>query len=135
MQLDGAVTSPQSSPDQQPGGAPESPPSPSYEPSPLSLEKAPLPTTPPSPPPLSCSVLCRFCQPLNTVRIFSCVTVATGSPTMSRIFSCVTVATGSPTMSRILTALIARSFAWNQFTKNPIVRPSLTAQNVNVFAL
>ena len=61
-QLDGAVTSPQSSPDQQPGGVPESPPSPSSEPSPLSSEKAPLPTTPPPPPPLPCSVLCRFCE-------------------------------------------------------------------------
>ena len=61
-QLDSAVTSPQSNPDQQPGGVLESPPSQSSEPSPLSSEKAPLPTTPPPPPPLPCSVLCRFCE-------------------------------------------------------------------------
>ena len=60
MQLDGAAASLQSSPDQQPGGIPESPPSPPSEPSPLSSEKAPLPTT--LPPPLPCSVMCRSCQ-------------------------------------------------------------------------
>ena len=41
-QLDGAGTSPQASPDHQPGGVPESPPSPSSEPNPLSLPTVPL---------------------------------------------------------------------------------------------
>ena len=59
-QLDGAGTSPQASPDRQPGGVPESPPSPSSEPSPLSL-----PTVPPPPPPPPGRVLCRLCGELE----------------------------------------------------------------------
>ena len=63
LQLDGAVTSPQPSPDQKPGGVPESPPSPASEPS-------PLPTTPPPPPPLPCSMLCRSCETIEHSDVF-----------------------------------------------------------------